>query len=207
MGGYQIKKEIFDALTTEISNNNDKLLKTLKGKSEILNTVEFIKISYSEHLLEDIKLLNEMSGNKLFKLRHANIIMRDMLEQVIEFIYLMKHPETIPEYRGANIDIRKISTDDPVKGMHILGNERFAYGRKTVSAMAKEINERQSNTNQLALYELYQLLSEECHNSYFITSFDDCEEVMTGREILALSKYQAQNIVIIMDRFMKVYRK
>lgn len=34
MGGYQIKKEIFDALTTEISNNNDRLLKR-KGVTSI----------------------------------------------------------------------------------------------------------------------------------------------------------------------------
>lgn len=207
MGSYQIKKEILDALTAEISNNNAKLLETLEGKTEILNTVEFIKILYSDNLLEDIELINKMSGNELFKLRHANIIMRDMLEQVIEFIYLMKHPEIISEYFGANVDTSKISSNNPLKGMHKLGNERFVSGRKTVSAMAQEINEKKSNTNQLALYELYQLLSEECHNSYFFASLDGCEEVATGTEILPLSEYQVQNIVIIIDRFMEVYRK
>lgn len=34
MGDYQIKKEIFDALITEISNNNDRLLKE-KGVTSI----------------------------------------------------------------------------------------------------------------------------------------------------------------------------
>lgn len=54
----------------------------------------------------------------------------------------MKHPEIIPEYRGVNVDTSRISTNNPTKGMHILGNERFACGRKTVSAMAQDINKK-----------------------------------------------------------------
>lgn len=86
MGSYQIKPNILEDLNNEISNKNQRLLNDLKGKKEIINFVEFIKISFSENLLEDIELLNTLSGNSLLKVRHANIIMRDMLEQVIEFI-------------------------------------------------------------------------------------------------------------------------
>ena len=87
MGTYQIKNEIYKALEEEISMTNQQLLKSLQGKEEILNTVEFIKISFSESLLEDIEFLNNLSGNPIFKIRHAYMVLRDMLEQVIEFIF------------------------------------------------------------------------------------------------------------------------
>lgn len=207
MGGYQIKKNIFEDLQNEISSINQRLLDKLKGRKDILNSVEFIKISFSDNLSEDIELLNTLSGNLLFKVRHANIIMRDMLEQVIEFIYLMKHNELIAEYVGANVDITKLSTSNPIKGFHKLGNERFKGGRKSVSEMAQDINEKKSAPNRPALYELYQLLSEESHNSYFFTSLNDVEETETGKEILALSEEQAQNLMIIIERFMETYRQ
>lgn len=207
MGGYQIKANIFDDLRSEISNINQHLLDNLQGKKEILNTVEFIKINFSDNLMEDAELLNTLSGNSLFKVRHAHMIMRDMLEQVIEFIYLMKHPETIADYLGANVDTNSISDSDPIRGFHKLGNERYIDGRKSVSEMAKDIGEKKSSPACPALYEMYQLLSEECHNSYFFASLNDAEEAETGKEVLALTEDQAQNLMIIIGRFMEIYRK
>lgn len=207
MGGYQITTNIYNALIDEISKTNQLLVNSLKAKSTVINSVEFVKISLSENLLEDVEFLNTLSGNSLFKIRHANIIMRDMLEQVIEFIYLIKHPEIISEYFGSNIDTDKLLKHKPIKGIHKLGNERYTDSRKSVSEMARDINEKNTTPNRPALYDMYQLLSEECHNSYFFSNFDDIEELEHGEEILALSEEQAQNIVIILDRFMETYRK
>lgn len=207
MNGYQIKTNIFEDLNTEINSTNQKLLETLKNKSEFLNSVEFIKISFSENLLEDIDFLNTLSGNPLFKVRHANIIMRDMLEQVIEFIYLMKHKELITDYLGANVDTPNLSTSNPIKEFQKLGSKRYKNGRKSVSEMAKDIGEKKSTANNLALYELYQLLSEECHNSYFFANLDDIEQVETKNETSALSKDQAENLMTIIGRFLETYRQ
>lgn len=207
MGGYQIKAEVYTALINEISTTNQQLLNSLKAKTNVINSVEFTKISFSESLLEDVEFLNKLSGNSLFKIRHAHIIMRDMLEQVIEFIYLMKHPDKISEYFGSNIDTEKLLKHKPIKGIHKLGNERYTNNRKSVSEMARDINEKNTTSNRPALYDMYQLLSEECHNSYFFAHFDDIEELEYGEDILALSEEQAQNIVIILERFMETYRK
>ncbi len=65
-----------------------------------------------------------------------------MLEQTIEFIHLMKHPELIAEFMGGKIDNSKISKDSPIKSTHRLGNERYSGGRKSVSEMAKDIGEK-----------------------------------------------------------------
>lgn len=207
MGAYQIKNEIYKALEEEISMTNRQLLKSLQGKEKILNTVEFIKISFSENLLEDIEFLNSLSGNPIFKIRHADMILRDILEQVIEFIFLMKHPDTISDYLGLNIDDNSEKSSDPIKEIHKIGCKRFKDGRKSVSAMAKDIGEKESSSNRITLYDIYQLLSEACHNSYFFAGLDDAETAETGKEFVALSEEQVQQLIIIIGYFMETYSK
>jgi len=207
MESFHITDNFFEGIENEISSINQQLLNSLKRKDNFLCSVEFIKIAFSENLLDDVEFLNESSGQLLFKARHANIILRDMLEQVIEFIYLMNHTELITDYMGANVDTTRLTTHNPISGIHKLGSKRFNGGRKSVSEMAQDINEKRSSQNDISLYDLYQLLSEECHNSYFFTSLDDIEEVETGKKTLALTEEQAQYIVIIVGRFMETYRQ
>lgn len=135
------------------------------------------------------------------------MILRDMVEQVIEFIYLMKHPDLIAEFMGDKIDNSKITANTPVKSTHRLGNERYSGGRKSVSEMARDIGEKNLSERQPALYDIYQLLSEECHNSYFFSNLDNLSETENGEEKLALTEEQAQYLMIIIERFMDVYRK
>lgn len=90
MNGYKIKTDVLESLYDEVSTINQKLLNSLKEKEDIICTEEFVKICFSSNIIEDTEFLNKLSGNLLFKARHANMIIRDMIEQVIEFIYLMK---------------------------------------------------------------------------------------------------------------------
>ena len=208
MGTYQIENEIYKGkVIEEILRTNQQLLKSLQGKKEILNTVEFIKISFSVCLLEDIEFLNNLSGNPIFKIRHAYMVLRDMLEQVIEFIYLMKHPNMISDYLGLNIDDNSEKTPDLIKQIHKIGSKRFKDGRKSVSAMAEDIGEKRSSSNRISLYDMYQLLSETCHNSYFFAGLDDVETIETDKESVALSKEQALYLKEIIGRFMETYSK
>lgn len=207
MESFHIKDDFFEGLEAEITSINQQLFNKLKEKHDFLCSVEFIKIAFSENLLDDIEFLNTLSGQPLFKARHANIILRDMLEQVIEFIYLMKHTELITDYMGFNVDTTRLTTHNPIKGIHKLGSKRFSGGRRSVSEMAQDINEKKSSQNDTSLYELYQLLSEECHNSYFFANLDDIEEVETGKKTLALTEEQVSHIIIIVGSFMEVYRQ
>lgn len=68
------------------------------------------------------------------------------------------------------------------------------------------IGEKESTENHLALYELYQLLSEECHNSYFFSNLDTLEQVETGKETIALTEAQTQKVQIITGYFMDVLK-
>lgn len=206
MNGYEIKTDVLESLYNEISTISQKLLDSLKEKEEIICTEEFVKICFSSNIIEDTKFLNELSGNPLFKARHANMIIRDMIEQVIEFIYLMKNKNTIPDYMGMNTTNNALSSQNIIKEFHKLAGGRFSDGRKSVSEMAQDIGEKNSSPNHRALYEMYQLLSEECHNSYFFSYLDSVGDIETGKETVALTEEQAQNLLIVIDRFMETFR-
>ena len=119
----------------------------------------------------------------------------------------MKHPDMISDYLGLNIDDNSEKSSDPIKEIHKIGSKRFKDGRKSVSAMAKDIGEKEFSSNRMALYDMYQLLSEACHNSYFFAGLDDVETVETGKEFVALSEEQVQYLMIIIGCFMETYSK
>ena len=73
--------------------------------------------------------------------------------------------------------------------------------------MAKDIGEKESSSNRMTLYDMYQLLSESCHNSYFFAGLDVIETVETGKEFVALSEAQVQHLMIIIGSFMEAYRE
>lgn len=207
MESFNIIDSFLEDLGNELSHTNQQLLDSTRRKDDFLCSVEFFKIVFSENLFADVKFLYKSSGQSLFKARHADIILRDMLEQVIEFIYHMKHTELITDYMGFNIDTTKLNTCNPIEGIRKLGSKRFSGGRKSVSEMAQDIDEKRSSQNDISLYEIYQILSEKCHNSYFFTNLDDVEEVETGQKPLTLTEEQALYIVIIVGRFMETYRQ
>lgn len=208
VGVYEIKPDVLESLCGEIVATNKTLMdEVIESGNNVLASPEYIKFSFSKHLLEDINYLTTLSGKEIFKPRHAYMILRDMVEQVIEFIYLMKHPTLIDEFMGNKIDNNKIVANMPIKSIHKLGNERYTGGRKSVSEMAKDISEKSLSGKNLALYDVYQILSEECHNSYFFSNLDNLGEIENGGEKTALTEEQVQYLMIIIGRFMEAYRQ
>lgn len=202
---YTIKDEIFNELKKEIEDKNKIFFATLKEKKQILNTIEFIKIAFSETLLEDLDFLMTISGEEMFKVRHANVIVRDLLEQTIEFIYLTKHPELISDYMGENLDLNEDETD-LVEARMQFGKKRYTDGRKSISKMAEDINEKTHKEDRLSLYEIYRILSEDAHNSYYQSILDDIEQLETKASDSALTQEQMTYLMLIIDAFMKAYR-
>lgn len=211
---YQIEEKVFKKLKKEISAENKKLLRSLQNRGEILNTIEFIKIMFSENLLEDIEFLNILSGKPVFKVRHANMILRDMLEQVIEFIFLLKHKSVISEYLGYKKDEEyedakedeENSMDALVKTFRKVGSRRYKKDRAKVIKMTEAIDKGNDSFDGHSLYMLYRVLSEECHNSYFFTCLDDVGKIEEDKDALALTEEQVKVLMIIVEYFMKYYR-
>lgn len=207
MSGYTFSSTMLENLCGEIVPKNKELIdKVLEKEDNILFSPEYIKYSFSKHFLEDINFLTTLSNNEIFKLRHAYMILRDMVEQIIEFSYLMKHSELISEFMGDRIDNSKISNDRIVRSSHILGSERYSNGRVSVSKMAKDIGEKRSANGEMTLYDIYEILSEECHNSYFFSNLDDIGVAHEMGEKQALTEEQINYLLIITKKFMDIYR-
>lgn len=202
---YMIKAEIFNELKKEIMDKNKIFFATFNEKKQMLNTIEFIKIVFSETLLEDLDFLMTLSGEEIFKVRHANVIIRDLLEQTIEFIYLSKNPELVSDYMGENLELDEVETD-LVEARVQFGKKRYKIGRKSISKMAEDINEKLHKEDRLSLYEIYRILSEDAHNSYYQSILDDIEQLETKEIDSALTEEHLTYLMLIIDAFMKSYR-
>lgn len=183
-----------------IEDENRELHVKLNGDN-ILATSEYIKISFSEKILEDIEFLSDLSGKEGFKVRHANAIIRNMLEQTIEFIYLLRNPQYQKEYFESN-NKNKGTLGKKYKD---IGDKSYKRGNDGIKNMAKQIDEHHSTNDKLSLYELYQILSHEYHNSYFFSDLDMVEEIECGEKIIPLTDDQIFYLQLIVERFITVY--
>lgn len=125
---------------------------------------EMMSFVVSECLMEDVETIYTLK-NQGFSDRYADFVIRNMCEQVIEYIYIMRHPELIPEYFGENIK-DEWNGRNLFKGLKRTGGARFKE-RKSVSEMAVDIGEKTSDDEKISLYEIYSLKAEFEHHSYF----------------------------------------
>ena len=54
----------------------------------------WVKMNFIKHFTEDVVFLNDHSEDTTFSRRNGNLIIRNMLEQLIEFLYLLKNPSS-----------------------------------------------------------------------------------------------------------------
>lgn len=161
----------------------------------------WVKMNFIKHFTEDVFFLNDHSEDKTFSPRNGNLIIRNMLEQVIEFLYLVKNPHRAEEYLGLTIDFEEIERKQSlVKKQELLGEKRYnknGINRPSVVEMANDIGEKSSNNKNLTLYKLYQILSEQCHNSYFSSLLDDVHNVHNSISNSGLNENQIKTIHIM----------
>lgn len=125
---------------------------------------EMISFVVSECLMEDVETIYKLRKDKI-SARYIDFIIRNMCEQVIEYIYIMKHTELIPEYFGENIKDEWNGTN-LFNGLKRTGGQRFKE-RKSVSEMSVDIGEKVSDDEKISLYDIYSVKAEFEHNSYF----------------------------------------
>ena len=165
------------------------------------------RMNYIKKFTDDIFFLNDLSGNSNFHVRYANLILRNMVEQLIEFLYISKHTELVDEYLGS-----KISTDNSNKKKFIVtalrrfGDYRFSNRREEVSKMAADIKEKYTKKkNPLTLYNMYSILSDRCHNSYFSSLLDDFAKAFSDSHYIAVTQEQGTYlntlIIIVLMNF------
>lgn len=161
----------------------------------------WIKMNFIKHFTEDVLFLNDHSSDNAFSRRYGNLIIRDMLEQLIEFLYLLKNPHLAEEYLGLTIDFQELNRKKSViKREELFGDKRYNKGidgRPSVADMATDIGEKSSGNENLTLYKLYKILSERCHNAYFSSLLDDVNKVHHSISTGGLSEGQTKDVLIM----------
>lgn len=162
---------IIEALTKALNMSIQQHMASLGSDTENIN---LFKMNFIKKFTDDVMFLNDLSGNKDFYHRYGNLIMRNMLEQLIEFLYVKKNPHLVDEYLGFKIDLNAFQTEhSPVEGEHAFGKKRYLENRPHIAKMAEDIGESKAADGSLSLYDVYCILSEKCHNSYFDSLLKD----------------------------------
>lgn len=170
----KIKRDYFKEQLEKISNEE-------KQESELFLSYVIMK-GVAEDLEEYLELLSADS-----KPRYQHFIIRNITEHVIEYMYLMNNKELIAEYFGAEVEL-----DADVDMKHIseeyknLGQNRYTSKRVSVNSMAVAIGEKHSEDGVPGLYDIFSIISENCHNSYFHAVIDEMADDKMQNKVFSL---------------------
>ena len=98
-------REEFQNFYNEIKESvicRNKELKKIIEKSENLASKEMLSLVVSKNIIEDVEMVLKLKKIRMLS-RYSNMIIRNMCEQVIEYVYFMKNEELIKQYFGLNI--------------------------------------------------------------------------------------------------------
>ena len=176
---------VIEALTETLNKSIQQYRTSMGSEAENIN---LFKMNFIKKFSDDVVFLNDLSGDAEFYHRYGYLIMRNMLEQLIEFLYVKKNPCLIDEYLGLKIDLSALQTKhSPVEGERAFGKKRYIESRPQISEMAKDIGELKAADGALSLYDVYCILSEKCHNSYFDSLLKDFNSAGFGMPIIGLT--------------------
>lgn len=163
------------------------------------------RMNFIQKFTSDIIFLNDLSDKDVFYHRHADLIMRNMIEHLIEFLYVSKNPGLIYEYLGYSIKLNELPKKNVVESEKSFGGDRFVTRRAKIAQMAKDIGEYKATKGTMTLYDVYVILSEKCHNSYFGSLIDDFNSTSLGVSKLGLTKEQITLIYIMVTCVLMEY--
>lgn len=209
--------DIMQAFEDKIHDTNMALLDEIKKEENLLSSVQNIKISFSEKILEDLVFLVSVEKNVSYKKRYGNILLRSISEQIIECIYLLKHPEEIDGYLGMDINLDSLnsiimkneSKNSILLRKKKLGELRYKTGgRKCVKRMADAIKESSSEGEnaRLSLYDIYQILSDKMHNAYYKSILDEVAQIEKPAEYSErFDFFQIMLLNMMLEAFWEAY--
>ena len=102
----KIDAAILEALAQAITNSVKKLDASAGTDKE---HICWVKMIFIKHFTEDVFFLSDHSEDETFSRRNGNLIIRNMLEQLIEFLYLLKNPHHAGEYLGLTINFEALN--------------------------------------------------------------------------------------------------
>lgn len=186
-----------------IQKNNSLYLDTLSNLTNVLSSEEFFKIQYGSIVSEDVELFLKIYKSKYISYRHALIILRSLVEQIIEFKYLIHNPSYREEFIG-DIEYKHFE-EFSVNDFRQLGSKRFNKMKISIAKMAGDIGEKKDSDEELSLYSIYTILSEQVHNLVFHGMLNTTEMLEEGEQTEKFVEDNEIFIVFILDSFIKTY--
>ncbi len=182
---------------------NDKILLDLKTAGKEFALQKTLSLWVSKCLIEDIDTIQYLKDSG-FSNRYIDVIIRNMCEQVIEYLYIMKHQELISIYFGKNLKEEFDEQEDLFKIIKQTGQARFGE-RKPVKEMAEDIGECKSDDDKISLYDIFSIKAELEHNSYFHQIFDIVGEIEDEEADEETDSLDYMFLFFILSAFLDVY--
>lgn len=195
-------QEIYD-FQYNISEKNSQYLNILNNKKDnnILDTKENLSIFISQQIVEDLNVILKLTSFNVNQ-RYIDYIIRGLVEQVIEYKYVLKN-NLINEYLGVTLAAENNISEnisDIIKQFRNINGHR--YLKPNMMEMAKDIGESITQDEDSSLYGIFSIFSEQSHNSYYseYLSYFDNKQVEKG-----LTYFQLNMICIIISKFLTTY--
>lgn len=196
--------ELYRNFVDNAKEKNVKILLDFKNTGKEFATQEMLSLWVSNCLIEDIDTIHRLKDSG-FSNRYIDAIIRNMCEQVIEYLYIMKHQELIPIYFGENLKEKYDEQEDLFKVFKQTGQARFGK-RKSVKEMAVDIGEYKSNDDKISLYDIFSIKAELEHNSYFHQIFDIIDKIEDSENVSEeVDSLDYMFLIYILTAFLDVY--
>lgn len=197
--------ELYRNFVDNAKEKNVKILLDFKNTGKEFATQEMLSLWVSNCLIEDIDTIHRLKDSG-FRNRYIDAIIRNMCEQVIEYLYIMKHQELIPIYFGENLKEKYDEQENLFKVFKQTGQARFGK-RKSVKEMAVDIGEyKSSNDDKISLYDIFSIKAELEHNSYFHQIFDIIDKIEDSEnESEEVDSLDYMFLIYILTAFLDVY--
>ena len=175
--------EFINTLIESITEKNEQILQEYKEEKFTLNSIEMLSFLYSSNLQRDLEVMKDfLEAN--YETRYSLMLLRNMCEQVIEYLYLCNDERRIDYYMSPmkidddaymeKLQERMEESSNFVKMQKTILSLRYEDEEKPfVHKMAKDIGEAKDSDDDLCLYSIFGLLSNYTHNSYY-EDFMEC---------------------------------
>lgn len=210
-GGRRVKKNMTEENTLLkgiISRHGELKERVLELKAQVDNLTDiertsskiFLDYVFARGISDDVNefLCMFKTGKKV---RYQNFIIRNMVEHTIEYLYLCKNPALISEYFGEKIvvDISSVTRTNAAQEYKKIGQDRYESKRAKIKQMSNDIGEGQTTNKIPCLYDIFCIVSENCHNSYFQEIIDEYSEVEVKNSLFCL-----QFVSLVLIKFMRL---
>ena len=150
-----------------------------------------LKMHFIKDFSDDVIFINKLCEREDFYHRYGYLLIRNMVEQLIEFLYVLTNTHLVDEYLGLKIDLDSLKEKHtPVEGERKFGKLRYLNKRPSIYDMAEDIGERMAQGGAFSLYDAYCVLSEKCHNSYFDSLLAEFNKVGLNKPTTGLNDEQ-----------------